>query len=361
MEIFSLIASLIMGWLGQAHSDELNAQALEAQKQLQDDAQDFTHNERVETEVYQQQMHEHNLLNDPSLQMQGLVNAGVSRAAAAQAIAGAPSTGWSPTASNVGSGIASVPPMNSYSPGFKNMADAFNEYFNNLNKSADTREKDQNIVYSKQMVEESISRMTKMANDMKIDNEQLEIAKLLANSTIGLNQSQIDLNYGKLDEVNTNITRMFAEIENLDAQTIESYVRSSMYKAQTANYIADTTLKNAQVEYVNAQTEGQNIENLDKNITLTLKNARLEISKALGVDIDSSETTQILMAMAQGRFDTIQKLIENKNVEGTGIIPNIHRNGLTRIISKTRKNEKSYLTDGVTPSLSFQPLWNPFN
>lgn len=356
--VFGALLSLV-GTLATVDASKKNTdKANQVQKELQEDSQEFSAGQQQLQNEWDKQMYEYQLTEGPLMRMQGYKAAGMSDAAAIQAIAGGSSVQM-PVASNASSGIASAAQPNTTTSAFQGLTDLVNNYIKNRNTEADTGKKEQDVVFSKKQCEQIDFNMQQDAKRLGIEQDQLQLAKDLNYSQIGLMESERLMNLHKISEINSNVQKNLATIRNLDANTITEYVQQSKLVAETEYIQSSTELNNANVAYVQSQTEGQNIANLDANIVLTLKNARLEISKALGIDVDSDMTTQLLMSMATGRYDTTAKLLEIKNEDTHDPYIGSYTRSKTIMKLGYHSTKSIYKDNNPDFSPSFQPLWNP--
>lgn len=367
-----LLLAVVLGVVGYAINGGVQAynnnRNIKEQEKLQEDAQEFTHQERIEQNEanYKQWMQQTS--EAPLLQFDSYKSLGMSDAAALQAIAGG-STQLGNTASNIGSGIASAP--STPTDAFGGLANVMNDLFKNENLRSNTNRNNSEIQLNDARVEEIYNNMDINAKRLGIETEQLELAKNITNSQIGLMETEANLNIAKLNEVNSSIGQIIANTKNLDADTALKAVQRSLVLAQTENVQSSTAVNEAQVEYIGSQTEyveaqtvgqeyqntGQSIQNDTNELDLALKRARFEVSKALGVDVDSDINSKILTAMVMGRYDTVDKLIKSSQITASGSSGSIER-AINQVFNGQRKVRNQGLREQVHSS-SFQPTWNP--
>lgn len=360
----ALIAAII-GLVGTFASIETNKRqnrkTLEAQRELQEDAQAENRQNMLIQPTIERQFHEFGLLNDPLLQKQGLKAAGLSDAAVAQALVGGASTGWNPQVTSNASPMASAPNQNLNSNMFQGVADAMNSYFQNTESQSRVR-------YNDAMVSQGQQQIALNARKLNLDEQQLQLAKDIFEMNKGLTQSEIELNYGKLMSVQTQVSEMLVHMDLMDAQKAAEYAQASLFNAQSEYYESQTTLTDEQVKYVQAQTKGQQIANLDADTVAQMKTFRLEISKALGCDVDAPATTQLLELMVQGKYPSIAKVLESVDLTTDGNILNFwgtrKRTKATKQAvqgkNKNRENVDAIYGDGRdNSSIPFTYQWNP--
>lgn len=347
-----LLITTIVSLVGTAVSADTSMRSQNKQVELQEDAQAFTNEQRVAQNEYEQQMHEFNLVNDPALQRLGLEKAGMSSAAAIQAIAGAPATGWTPTASNNGSPLASLSPINLNNP-LTAISDYLGDYFNKEKQVAETGQIGSTIRFNEQMIKESEFRIKEIGQNIKASQNQIAISQRMIACQEGLTQSEIQVNFAKLKEISANVQKTFAQIENINADSVRIALDQLKIQAETENILANTALQGEQIKFVNAQTQGQDISNIDASLSLELKSLKTEVSLALGIDFNDELTDQIVMAMALGEYETVDHLINAAALDSNDYIGSFGRLMHNSGIGKTYTRSNLYRSNSFTPI--FQP------
>lgn len=288
-----------------------------AQKEMQEDAQDFAHSERVDQNDWELQLHKMQLLDDPTLQMQGLKAIGMSDAAAAQAILGSQGSFGIGAASNGAAPMGSVSPV----PPQSGLADLLSSI---PYKIQDVKKSKSSQAVDWQNIKESNKRIEQIANQIHVDNETLDLAKKLNESTIALNKSITEINVKELNVMEQKIKTMMAEAGLFDSQ-------AGLADAQAAKEFAYAGLLNKQTEFVTDQLNneinkkmGQMYENqagyysaMDKgqayeNVALR---CRAEVARVFGFDDKNSLNAQVVECIAQGKFGSIPYIIASANLD----------------------------------------------
>lgn len=362
METFiASIIALFGNLLSFGANRENNRETTMEQRYLQEDAQAENRANMFLQPMLERQYREYGLLNDPSLQMRGYKAAGLSDAAAAQAIAGGASTGWNPQVSSNASPMASAPSQNVNSNMFQGVADAVNSYFQNQERQSNVKMNDARISQGQQQIDIN-------AKQLGLNEQQLALAHQIFDMNKGLTQSQIDLNYGNLQKIQTEMSEMLVHMDLMDAQKAKEYAQASLFNVQEGYYESQTTLTDTQVSYAEAQTVGQQIANADADIVVQMKQFRLEISKALHCDVDAPPVTQLLELMIQGQYNSIAKVLESVDLTTDGNILSFwgtrKRGKATRQAVKGKGKNKSTVNaiygDGRDQSaIPFTYQWNP--
>lgn len=337
--------------------------------QLESQAHDF------EMADYQQELHQYNLLNDPSLQMQGYTNAGISRNAAAQAILGSQSS-FSPAGSSVGSG-ASQMSSNVLPALLQSLIQAPVAQAEAANLNADTAGKDIDNQFKPVMnqatLDEIYGQLDNRARELGLHEEEVNIQRLLASSTIGLNAAQIAEKQALVEQIGeqcrklaaeTNLLKTYnrheiikmsltnSEIRKTDAQTANIEQNTEYQAAQTANVEQDTSLKAA-------QTTGQEISNDQQRIELSLSDYRYQCSRLLGLPLGDDRVSTFMMSCITGNAALYVEALQRCETGYAGLIgrgPGLIFNSRERRSSKTRRREKYINWINDTPSM--HPTWN---
>lgn len=359
---------------GRNKERETNSVVPAAQLQAQENERDVMQ--------LQQRYHEQNLVNDPSLMMEGFQKVGINGAAAAQAILGSQSS-FAPSGSSVGavqpsSSPSVLPQILTTLMQYPLMqAQAANLGADTAGKVIDNASKP---VVTQIMVDEAKQRINKSLHDMQLDDRQIAVTEALAESTLSLNDADLQLKYEELNKMHEEVNKLILEqdlltkyslhelikmsytrskITKTHQDTLTSAAQASLYRQETNESFARQDLayqqsatSAAEMRNIESRTEGQDIQNDIASVERTMKQYRLECSKILGVEVDAPEVTQYLESLLTGQDAYITKAFEM--VKG-GYINDINR--MTNTVTGHTKRQRNIRHTRNNTSL--QPLWNP--
>lgn len=333
---------IMLNFVGMYMTSQSNYEANQTQKDLQEDAQDFTNDQREEQNEWNLQQYENNLVNGPSLKRMGLENAGVSTAAAVQALTGASSIQQPIASSNNGSGIASAIPS-PLGQMFQQFADSFNPYYDNLLKEAQANNIEKNTdwvdVLNQNIIDKAKVEMQKMRSDMFVSQKQVRLAEMLAQSQIGLNATASYKNLAEVEKI----------VEEAETERVS---RNKLY-GDGGYYDSMINTNNASA-YESLQHG--NLMGSEK----VYQDFRNKIAIGLGVDIGSPVVSQIMQAISQGvahpAFEMTKRAIQS--VLRTSFDDAFRNSPLGRIRTKVGEYRDMYREYRLGSHPHYNPIGN---
>lgn len=308
-------------WTGKTES----RWAAEENLKLQKDAQEYQTSERLDQNEWELQNHMRQLLEDPTLQAQGLKAIGMSDSAIAQTLMGSQGNFGIGAASNGGSPLASVspvPPTNSILSAIQGFAKLKPDIDKTLSEIG--LNKSQGLINA-QVIKESDARINKLAHDMNIDDQTTDISRQLMESTKGLQYTEALVNLGKLDEIQETVTNLIHERDVLDsnkkfldAHAAHEWALKTLTDSQNeyqqqvnnngtadaikANYQNQAYAAGESGDLAHQQALGEELDNFGRKL-------RADVAKNLGVEPGADVVTGCLELMAQGKTKQATKLV----------------------------------------------------
>lgn len=315
----------------------------------------------------QRQYYEQGLLEDPSLSMQGMTNAGINPNAIAHGLSGS-SGGYSPSASS-----NSAPMANNALPALLStllsqpliQAQAKNQIAqaNRTNEETSWMPR-----LNAQQIQESQSRIYNTFERLDIDRKYLGMAELLNKSLLGKTQvecQQITKQCQLLDQdiqkaiVETKLLERYSTHELIKmsytkSQINKTYADTEVARATAGNIRQDTELKQQQIvesqsrvgvneattANLRSQTQGQDIQNDIADVERTMQEFRLRCSQVLHCDVNASEATMLLEASLNNQAGQVAEAVESSH---NGFFGSLSRLGHSFTSRNRRSNLKGTL------------------
>lgn len=309
----------IFGYSASQQTNAFNAFA-------QEDSQQHDKDMAYLTMDLQQQAHQENMLNDPSLMSQGLKKAGLSDAAIAQALTGNAPTGAIPTPHGGSAGMASGSMPNNLALGQAMLQLPLQLAQARLANSQASFTDTQNALFprvTEQQISESVAKIRQR-------DRELGIVESETNSKIALNRVLVGKTYQEIEKLKSDMMLQYNQVakwahENRldDAKAIEALQHAILLQKQGKLTDAQVGLTAAQTEEAyasayNQQAQGYNAYASGQNQLAQAEynwnaadvkrmegdmfDMKLQISEQVGMPIESDEVGTIFMSMCTGNY-----------------------------------------------------------